>query len=356
MQANFRVRSQIGATEITQFPLTIYCLFLVLFLPVTNLIALVVAASTIYVATNDLAAKAAAQPTFAQSLNAMTLEAYSFQSNSLARFAKMVPNGGYTGCGNDLYVLATDMKGAGVQTSAPNQSLTSNVDTTKSIYEMQVVSSYSVSPLVSLASFPLLREVPGLGRPVLISFAAYRPIEHPGGMQLADESPATTAVTPFGRMKVSALQSMPQGNKATWRNPNIYQQIQAAGETIISENVLLVQANNPNWTATGVNVSPGQKVWVDTQAVGIWNSWPSSYSPIDANGYAGRLDAGAVCPSLVGGSLDGRVGTNGKAFLVGNNLYNYPLESGMFSLIMNDDVGGYGDNVGTQMVRIIVVD
>jgi hypothetical protein len=48
-------------------------------------------------------------------------------------------------------------------------------------------------------------------------------------------------------------------SKITWRDPNIFQQIQAAGQTVVSINVFIVQANNPNLTSSGVSVTAGQK-------------------------------------------------------------------------------------------------
>jgi hypothetical protein len=60
-----KARSEVGATEMSQFPLTIYCLFLVVLLPVLNLVTLLVAGCTAYLATNDFAAKAATQSSFA---------------------------------------------------------------------------------------------------------------------------------------------------------------------------------------------------------------------------------------------------------------------------------------------------
>jgi hypothetical protein len=161
----------------------------------------------------------------------------------------MSPKGDYTGCGNDLFVLATDIGGAGIQSSAADQSLSSNIDTNKNIYEMQVVSSYTVSPLVSLTSFPLLGSIPGLGQPVTLSFAASRPIEHPGGIQTAASQGSTGA---------------PASNNITWRTPNIYQQIKNVGQTVVTVNVLQVpsQVNPSNplnpWYPTGITVLPGQ--------------------------------------------------------------------------------------------------
>jgi len=351
---HFKNRSSKGAAEIAQFPLTIYCLFLTLFLPVLNLVALLIAGTTAYLATNDLAAKAATQPTFAQALNAMAVEAYSFQSNALAQFVKMSPQGGYAGCGNDLYVLATNIGAAGIQSSAPDQSLNSNIDTTNNIYEMQVVSSYTVSPLVSLASFPLLGNIPGLGQSVTFCFAATRPIEHPGGLQTAASGGGVATVTPFNRIAATAPGAFPAATAVTWRTPNIFQQIQNAGQTVVGVNVLLVQANNPNWTSTGLAITPGEKIWIDTQAVGLWTDAPY-YSPVDANG-VNWIPDGLTCSSLDIDTLDGKVGTNGAPFLLGDSQYNYPpAGSGTFSMIFNDLVGTYGDNTGAQLVRVIVV-
>ena len=46
----------------------------------------------------------------------MVTEAYQFQTNGLAKFAQMVPDGGFAGCGDDLYALVTDT-GTGAVTS-----------------------------------------------------------------------------------------------------------------------------------------------------------------------------------------------------------------------------------------------
>jgi hypothetical protein len=381
MQARRRkLRSNKGATEIAQFPLTLYCLFLVLALPVLNLVTLIIAGTTAYLATNDLAAKAATQPNFSLALNAMTVEAYNFQANTLAQFVKMVPQGGYTGCGNDLYVLSTNIGGAGVQSSAADQTLTTNIDTTKSIYEMQVVSSYSVSPLVSLASLPLLGSIPGLGQPVTLSFAASRPIEHPGGMQTASNQGGNQApVIPFNRIiAFNGGTPPPTGNNAIWRTPDIFAKIAAAGQSVVTVNVIEVPAQVPTasplnpWYATGITVQPGQTVWIDTQAVGAWG-WNSLSA--DANGLL-PMSTGVIDGLLPDMMLIGWVGAypplypyagfnpslgapcviapnGGPNFIPsGNSLINYPITTpGPLSLACNDDDCG---DYGYQMVRVII--
>jgi hypothetical protein len=151
-----------------------------------------------------------------------------------------------------------------------------------------------------------------------------------------------------------------QPTNTTWRNPNIYQQIQKAGQSIVSENVFMVQANNPNWTPAGVNVLPGQKIWVDTQAIGIWSPSGTVFQ-YDANGgptsewspYS--FNSPLQVMNLPMAALVGKVGS-GSPFMVGNEQYNYPCSgSGMFSMIFNTYLNAYGQSTGAQQVRVIVV-
>ena len=157
-------RNSKGSSEVAEFVPVVYSLFLLVLIPLLDFVTVFVAGATQYLATNDLAAKAAAQADYASALNAMTNEAYQFQSGGLAKFAQMVPNGGFTGCGDDLYVLVTNV-GTGIVTSSlPDQPLNQPIDTNNSMYEISVKSVYSVGPLVSLAAVPILRNIPGLGQ------------------------------------------------------------------------------------------------------------------------------------------------------------------------------------------------
>ena len=70
-------------SELAQFPLTFYILFLIVLIPLLNLVSLLVAGTTQFLATNDIAAKAATQPDYASALNSMVNEASLFHSNTL---------------------------------------------------------------------------------------------------------------------------------------------------------------------------------------------------------------------------------------------------------------------------------
>jgi hypothetical protein len=361
------VRSQKGVSELSQFPVVLYIVFLIVLFPLLNLVTLFVAGTTLYLATNDFAAKAATQVDYSSALNCMVNEAFQFQSNGLAHFVHMVPEGGYTGSGDDLYVLATNIKSGAVTSSPADGPLTQQIDTATSMYELQVKSTYSVSPLLSLASIPVLGTVPGLGTPVTLTFTASRPVEHPGGLQATagGSSSSGGAVTPFARVTQA---NNTGANQGVWRTPDIFEKIKAAGQTVVSVNVILVYANLP-WQNSSVANAPGQNVWIDTQAVGIWGDGGQS---CDANGYPGATEpvipetaSVDIAPGGQFAELVGYVGTppaivqgqNGavdpKMFYVGNTLLNYQLPgAGMLWFVDNDSRKSI--DLGAQMVRIII--
>lgn len=133
---------------------------------------------------------------------------------------------------------------------------------------------------------------------------------------------------------------------------------------------------------SGVNVQPGQNVWLDSQAVGQWgNGTASSRGTLDANGFRGTANCSSyaawplnsanemalICyvgspsaptqmgqPPLLydyaGGTFDG----NPQCFLVGNTLLNYQIPgSGNLNFMCN--YGGISTNgSGKQIERIIV--
>jgi hypothetical protein len=340
-----------------------YILFLVILMPMLDLVNVFVGGAVQYLATNDIAAKASSQPDYPTTLNTMVNEAYQFQSNGLAKFVNIAPDGGYTGCGADLYIVGTNIASGAVTASSANQTLNQAVDTTQNMYEASVKTTYDISPLVSFAAIPGLNTVPGLGMPVTLNCTANRPIEHPGGLVTTPSGNVGNTVTPFNRTVASASASPASGAGSAWRTPNIYQMIANNGQTIVTQNVFVLQASAPSMVPSGVNIAAGQQVYIDTQAVGQWDieAW-DGVPYTDANGVSasgGPLTYGGIYGSygVPNSGLAGQIGT-GTPFLVGDTLLNYPCNStGMLSMQCNDSgaANAYSDNTGAQVVRVIVV-
>ena len=373
-RARRTLRSARGSSQIAEFAPALYIMFLIILIPLLDVVSVFVAGATLYLATNDFAAKAATQIDYSSALSSMANEATQFQSNGLARFVNMMPDGGYVGCGDDLYLLSTDIASGAVTSSMANQPLNQPIDTKANMYEISVQSTYMVSPLVTMAAMPVLQDVPGLGKPAVLTFVANRPVEHPGGLQPAGAGAVVggAPVTPFNRVASNPNVTGTPTN-STWRDPAIFKEIQAAGQTVVTVNVVQVYANYNQaanappggWINTGIVVQPGQSVWLDTQATGQWNN---AIVTSDANGAPGETNYGSsIDLSLQNAMLIGWAGANPPILPYGHStgafnspqfipsgdtLLNFPINfSGPIWLACNDNQAG---DWGSQMVRIIV--
>ena len=228
-----------------------YLVFLMILFPLIDFVGLFVGAATQYLATNDICSKAATQADYPTALSTMVTEADGFQSLGLAKFLNLTPNGGFTGCGNDLYVLATDTGSGTTTTSVADQPPAAPIVSTDS-YEMTVKSNYTLSPWINMSCIPILGLCPGLGQPANLSFAASRAVEHADGLQPSSGGSPTggtggtgggSSVTPFPRISTSGgpgVPPTPGGN--TWNTPDIYNRIQTAGQTVVSVSVMKIPA------------------------------------------------------------------------------------------------------------------
>ncbi|HTC59705.1 MAG TPA: hypothetical protein VK691_06240 [Solirubrobacteraceae bacterium] len=164
--------------------------------------------------------------------------------------------------------------------------------------------------------------------------------------------------------------------EAAWRDPTIATAIGAAGQTVVAQKIVTVDADAP-WVATDLSISPGQHLWADTRSDGNWSGNPKYFPYSDANGlpvYPGayRIDAGAQVDSLIGfvGSTPVNVpevsvgasaqpggpgGVTNPGFVaVGDTLTSFaPSTTGAIWLRNNDSTNYYSD-VGRQIVKVIV--
>lgn len=118
-----------------------------------------------------------------------------------------------------------------------------------------------------------------------------------------------------------------------------------------------VQANNPNWTDTGISLEAHHNL--DIKAHNTVNyapghpTWPdgASVASFDCAEIAGPLHEPFVAPQLRCWSLIGKIG-NGQPFQVSGNLKVTGTTSGELFLMMNDSIGTFNDNHGKWTVAI----
>jgi WD40 repeat protein len=102
------------------------------------------------------------------------------------------------------------------------------------------------------------------------------------------------------------------------------------------------------WFDTGLYVSKGSEYTLS--ATGRWG-----HCPVDTNGPEGRREAAdepSVLPGAPAHCLVGRLGTQGRPFLIGASLDLTPAESGRLHLCINDWYGSAHDNWGSLRVTV----
>lgn len=359
-------RAAIG--KIAEFAPVLFVLFFMLLLPCLNMIWLATAYVIIGLAANQFVSAAAVETTYDKALQAMRTCAVQFNGSPWTSFGGLSPIGGYSSTGSDLYLKSTNIASHAINELGPNTPVPPPVDTTNNIWEYKTLARYRVTPLLNMASVPFIGSVPGLGAPVNLTFVAHKLVEHPEGLgQLAGlvfSSQPNGSIRP--QVGTGGGGVLPGG--AAWYHPDIYELIAAAGQTIVSEDVLQVFANNGDWTDTGIDIKPGQKAWIDLRADGLWNNWPAKpLSDADGSG-SPRTFEGMMLPD---GALVGEIGASplapatptsrsnpgGTPFEVGKFKLNLaPPNTGRLYLIQtdSDEPRDYFDNAGVQTVRVII--
>ncbi len=145
----------------------------------------------------------------------------------------------------------------------------------------------------------------------------------------------------------------------SWNNPGLTAAIASSGQTIRKGCEVLINADDPSWTDTGLFLSYGDRVWLDTRSGGLWSNQNGGIKfNADGEGGAAGFYHGKLGPPFPRGSLIGKVGRNGGEFFVGTTLTNYspPDCDGDLFLRFNDrydkQVNWYADNSGSQGVRV----
>jgi hypothetical protein len=379
MQADraFRRRRTATGSSLTELPLALSILFFFVLFPMIDMVGLATGAATAYLLAHETASTASQQRRYMDALTDIQSIADAFKQSGLGRFAKMVPVGGYGGCGVDLYIDASNYRTAVLKRFGPNAPVPPPIDLTSFVYECTAQVTFEIGPAIDLSFLPVLGSVPGLGKPAVLTYWASRAAEHPIGLEQTSQQGNSGGTVPVFNQTPSEP-SFAGANQSDWNFPSIYDQIQAAGQTVVSENVITVQANygpligpkTGGWVNSGITVQSGQKVWLDSQAVGTWGCLRLPGNPaLDAKGMQppllngkGNYDLDLSAFMLIGyvgnppiQPYNGQgLGRHGDSRFIpsGDLLLNYPINySGQIYLGCNDN---QASDWGSQTVRVII--
>ncbi len=189
----FRPR-KVKASSVAEFGPAVMILFLVFIFPLIDFIGVITGYATVEFMTRDVASQVAKTLDFSQNagtgsatntaIQVLYNRTIQLNNSGFASFAKAIPQAGYNNCGMDLYINQIPSTGAvSTVTSSANQPWTSgNIDPNNYLYQYEVKSYYNIGPLISMAGFPLLNKIPGIGLPIYFTSKSVMTVEHPEGL------------------------------------------------------------------------------------------------------------------------------------------------------------------------------
>jgi len=172
------MRSNKGFAGVSEFILALSIIFIGLVPPIIDLMGLAVSYGVTQLIARRTAARAANATDYNSALNEMQTEALALNNTSLAQYCKLAPNGGYGGCGVDLYIKETNIYTNKTTTYGPNVTL-SAADPTTNIYECTTQCNYQVTPLISMSLIPFFSSIEGVGQPFSFGTSWNVALEHP---------------------------------------------------------------------------------------------------------------------------------------------------------------------------------
>jgi hypothetical protein len=180
-KCNQNFRAERGA-NLAEFGPALIILFVIIFVPMVNLIAWGWGIAAAIFITNQSAKAAAVSENYDMAISSATSTAVNLSNSYLGRLARLKPVEGFNNSGLDLYIVATNILTNRVCIFGPDVALSGTIDTTNNVYEYQVQTTYEVAPLFNLGKAPMLDNIPIISKPTMLSFTAQQSAEYPNGL------------------------------------------------------------------------------------------------------------------------------------------------------------------------------
>ncbi|CAN5609164.1 hypothetical protein BH11CYA1_BH11CYA1_40010 [soil metagenome] len=170
-------RSKYGS-GLAEFIPALFVFLFIIALPLINLLTFAMGFANVGLLGTQCAVDAANASSYPDALAKVQSRATSITTSGMGRFAKMVPIGGYNGCGVNVFITETDINTKTVVEYGPNVKMTAAYDPSNKIYEYTIKTSFNIGPFMSLGAVPFVGGIPMIGVPTPVSTAAHRAVEH----------------------------------------------------------------------------------------------------------------------------------------------------------------------------------
>lgn len=216
MVSRTRKRTRRGL-QLSEFPVVLFILFIMLF-PLINLLCLACGACSVWLISFQTAATAVEQKSFAEALNSAANVSQAITNNGLSKWVKLQPVGGYNGKGVNLFVEKLSFRTGSGQywLYGPNATAPPPAQAADYIYSVKAEANFTVGPFLSMASWPFIGDIPGLGTPAAITITTGKAVEQPDHIVDANNTLLATQGTGNNQSAQPGGWKNPDGTGEMW--------------------------------------------------------------------------------------------------------------------------------------------
>jgi hypothetical protein len=171
-------RSKRGSS-LAEFGPALWLFFLIFLFPLFNLVQFACGVATVALIARQAAQACASSPDFNTGLNAARTTASSIANSGFGKFACLKPANQY---GISVFIGQTNIASGAHSEYGPDQPMTTALDTTNNLYQIETKCLYDVGPMLPMQGFPYIGDIPLIGKAYRLGFSSERTAEFPDGL------------------------------------------------------------------------------------------------------------------------------------------------------------------------------
>lgn len=171
-------RSQRGS-NLAEFGPALWLFFLVFLFPLFNLVQFACGVATVALIARQAAEACAASPDFNTGLTAARTAASNMANSGFGKFACLKPANQY---GITVYIGQTNIASGNHTDGTADTPLSTAVDPNNNIYQIETQCLYDLGPVFPMTGFPIIGDIPLIGKPYRLGLTAERAAEFPDGL------------------------------------------------------------------------------------------------------------------------------------------------------------------------------
>ena len=175
----YRSQRNRRGNALAEFGPAVWIFFLVFLLPLFNLMQFACGVATVVLIANQAVQAMSSAPDFQTGLTNGRNTATSLTGSGIGKFAHLSPVSPY---GVNFYIDVTNVNTNAQTVTGPDTQISSAIDTTNNVYQIEARCLYNVGPMLPLQGVAYLKDIPLIGQPAVFSFNAVHSAEFPNAL------------------------------------------------------------------------------------------------------------------------------------------------------------------------------